>query len=58
MTPIIAGILMRGGGTITCFEIIVFSLAAGAVLLVGKQCNTSVKLLKEVEHGFKRTAER
>jgi hypothetical protein len=34
MTPLIAGILMRGGGTITRFEIILFSLAAGAVILV------------------------
>ena len=58
MTPIIANILMRGGGTIACFEIIVFSLAAGAVLLVSEQCNTAVKLLKEVEDGFKRIAER
>ena len=58
MTPIIASILMRGGGSIACFEIIVFSLAAGAVLLVGKQSNKSVRLLKEVEDGFKRAAER
>lgn len=35
MTPLIAGILMRGGGPITRFEIILFSLAAGAIMLVG-----------------------
>lgn len=35
MTPLAVGILMRGGGPITRFEIILFSLAAGAVLLVG-----------------------
>jgi hypothetical protein len=35
MTPLIAGILMRGGSTISRFSIILISLAAGAVMLVG-----------------------
>jgi hypothetical protein len=35
MTQFIAGILMRGGGPITRFEIILISLFAGAVMLVG-----------------------
>jgi hypothetical protein len=35
MTPLAVGILMRGGGPVTRFEVIVFLLAAGAVILVG-----------------------
>jgi hypothetical protein len=35
MTPLIANILIYAGGPITRFEIILFSLAAGAVILVG-----------------------
>jgi hypothetical protein len=34
MTPLIAGILMRGGGTITRFEVELFFLFAGSVMLV------------------------
>jgi hypothetical protein len=34
MTPLIAGILMHGGGPVTRFEVILFLLAAGAVMLV------------------------
>ena len=34
MIPLIANIVMRSGGPITRFEIILFSLAAGAVILV------------------------
>ncbi|MGA8086827.1 MAG: DUF3592 domain-containing protein [Terracidiphilus sp.] len=35
MTPLLACILMRGGGPLTRNEIILFSLFAGAVMLVG-----------------------
>jgi hypothetical protein len=35
MTPLIADIMMRGGGPITRTEIILISVAAGAVMLVG-----------------------
>jgi hypothetical protein len=35
MLPLFSCILMRGGGPITRFEIILFSLAAGTIMLVG-----------------------
>jgi hypothetical protein len=52
MTPLAVGIPMLGGGPITHFEVIVFLLAAGAVIFVGI-CWGIVEELAERTHGRK-----